>query len=221
MDVDRGDARRAMRRQQPVHQRLEAVGLLDDHLRVFLEIGLVELALEQLRRAAQPAERVLDFVRQITDQLAVGLLLGHHPLLPRQAQLLLDRAQLDQQRDAGGVDSGHDARQRQLFASRAQVSDHLGRVVPVRFQGLCEGALDSPSSRRTARERPARSSTGRRCREGSRPPGWRSAPRSHRPTPPPRWRAGPGPQIRCSPRRPAGTHRSRFLSSRFSASTFF
>ena len=88
------DVRRAVRREQAVHQRLQPVGLLDDDLRVFAQLGSVELALEQLRRAAQAAQRVLDLVREVADQLAVGLLLVDQPLLARQAQLLLDRPQL-------------------------------------------------------------------------------------------------------------------------------
>ena len=60
--------------------------------------GAIELALEQLRRAAQAAQRVLDLVREVADQLAVRLLLDHQALLARLAQLLLDRPQLGEQR---------------------------------------------------------------------------------------------------------------------------
>ena len=67
--------RQPVRRQQPVDQRLQPVGLADDHLRVFDQLRPVELALEQLRRAADAAQRILDLVREAADQLAVGLLL--------------------------------------------------------------------------------------------------------------------------------------------------
>ena len=66
--------RQAVRREQPVHQRLQAVGFLDDHLRVLVQLRPLELALEQLRRAADAAERILDLVREVADQLAVRLL---------------------------------------------------------------------------------------------------------------------------------------------------
>ena len=60
--------------------------------------GAVELALEQLRRAADAAERVLDLVREVADQLPVRLLLLERALLARDLQLLLDLAELEQQR---------------------------------------------------------------------------------------------------------------------------
>ena len=64
----------AVRRQQAVDQRLQAVGLLDDDLGVFAQRPRArQLQLQQLRRAADAAERVLDLVRQVADQLLVGL----------------------------------------------------------------------------------------------------------------------------------------------------
>jgi hypothetical protein len=64
--------RPAVRRQQAVHQRLQAVGLVDDDLGVFVR-SLLDLHLQQLRRATDAAQRVLDLVRQVADQLLVGL----------------------------------------------------------------------------------------------------------------------------------------------------
>ena len=40
---------------------------------VFAQIGPVELALEQLRRAAQATQRILDLMREVAHQLAIGL----------------------------------------------------------------------------------------------------------------------------------------------------
>jgi hypothetical protein len=62
--------------------------------------GPVELALEQLRRTADAAQRILDLVREVADQFAVGLLLLQQLLLARDAQLLVDRPELEQQRDS-------------------------------------------------------------------------------------------------------------------------
>ena len=90
--------RQPVRRQQPVDQRLQAVGLADDHLRVLEQLRPVELALEQLRRAADAAQRILDLVREAADQVAVRLLLLEQALLARDLQLLVDVAELDQQR---------------------------------------------------------------------------------------------------------------------------
>ena len=89
-----------MRSKHAVHQPLQAVGLLDDHLRVFAQFRLIQLALEELRRAAQAAQRVLDLMGEVADQLAVRLLLKDEALFARIAQLLLDGTQLCQQRQA-------------------------------------------------------------------------------------------------------------------------
>src|ERR671931_1048679 len=48
MDAHRLDARRPMRREHAVHETLQAIGFLDDHLRVFTQIRLVELSLQKL-----------------------------------------------------------------------------------------------------------------------------------------------------------------------------
>ena len=112
----------------------------------------VQLALEQLRRAAQAAERVLDLVREVADQLAARLLLGGEALLARLAQLLLDRAQLGEQRQAERVDARHGARQRHLGTpAAAGVGDVLRRVVPVRDARLFERALQLARARRRRR----------------------------------------------------------------------
>ena len=98
MDVGALVRRQPVRRQQAVDERLQPVGLADDHLRVFDELRPVELALEQLRGAADAAERILDLVREAADQLAVRLLLLEQALLARDLQLLVDVAELEQQR---------------------------------------------------------------------------------------------------------------------------
>src|SRR4051794_41220575 len=74
-----------MRRQHAIHQPLQPVGFLDDHLGVFAQLRLLELALEELCRPSQAAERILDLVREVADQLAVRLLLEHQALLARMA----------------------------------------------------------------------------------------------------------------------------------------
>jgi hypothetical protein len=129
--AERLDARRAVRSQHAVHQRLQPVGFLDDDLRVLAQLRPFQLALEELRRAAQAAERVLDLVREIADQLAVRLLAGHDALLAREAQLLLDRAQLREQRQPRAVDSRDDAGKRQRLVSHARVGHVLRGVIPM------------------------------------------------------------------------------------------
>ncbi len=87
--------RAAVRCEQTVHQRLQAVGLVDDDLRVFGELLVVELQLQELRRPADATERVLDLVGQVADQFLVGLRLIDQTLLAFLARLLLQRQQLD------------------------------------------------------------------------------------------------------------------------------
>ena len=55
----------------------------------------VDLHLQQLRRAANAAQRVLDLVRQVADQLLVGLRLVDQALFAVLPGLLLQRQQLD------------------------------------------------------------------------------------------------------------------------------
>ena len=116
-----------MRRQQPVDERLQPVGLADHHLRVFDQLRPVELALEELRRAANAAERILDLVREVADQLAVRLLLLVQPLLARDLQLLVDVPELEQQRGVVRVDRRHRAREVELrLAGDAELELLLG-----------------------------------------------------------------------------------------------
>ena len=85
----------AVRRQQAVHQRLQAIGLVDDDLGVFLQVARLDLHLQQLRRAADAAQRILDLVREVADQLLVGLRLVDQPLFAILPGLRLQRQQFD------------------------------------------------------------------------------------------------------------------------------
>ena len=55
-----------------VDQRREPVGFADDDAGVFAQV-LVQFALEQLRGAAQAAERILDLVRELPNHLAAAV----------------------------------------------------------------------------------------------------------------------------------------------------
>ncbi|MCY1295402.1 hypothetical protein D9M70_447430 [compost metagenome] len=108
----RHDMRMAVRLQQPVHQCLQAIRLLDDDLRVFAQRALRQLELQQLRGAADAAERVLDLVRQVADQFLVGRGQVEDALLAVAAHLLLV-----------GEDLHHHG-----VAGRFQCSDHYVRM---------------------------------------------------------------------------------------------
>jgi hypothetical protein len=91
VDVHRAHAARVpVRLEQPVHQRLQAVGLVDDDARVLGELARVDLHGQQLRRAADAAQRVLDLVREVAHELLVGGSLPAHALLAALALLLLE-----------------------------------------------------------------------------------------------------------------------------------
>jgi len=129
----------AMRRQQAVDQGLQPVGLVDDDLGVLRQALGLDLHLQQLRRAADAAERVLDLVRQVADQLLVGLYLAERALLAVLARLLLDLDQLDQ-RGLGALQLVDDHMHRQRLGAGAERAAQLslqaaGRKLVVRHGG--------------------------------------------------------------------------------------
>ena len=85
--------RPAVRCEQAVHQRLQAVGLVDDDLGVLDQVLGLDLHLQQLRRATDATERVLDLMRQVADQLLVGLRLVDQAFFAVLFDLLLQRQQ--------------------------------------------------------------------------------------------------------------------------------
>ncbi len=87
--------------------------------------GLRQFVLQQLGGAADAAERILDFVRQVADQLAVGLLLLDQALLAGGGQVVLDGLQFEQQAHSGRdfrAQRGHRAVDVQNLAVAAQGS---------------------------------------------------------------------------------------------------
>ena len=106
----------------------------DDDLRVFAQRRRVgqfgQLVFEQLRRPADTPERVLDLMRQVADQFAVGLLLLQQALLAAGFQLLVDRPHLDEQTAIGHVDRRHGAIHLQRRTVRLLQFDVLAGVGP-------------------------------------------------------------------------------------------
>ena len=170
--------RQAVRRQQAIDQRLQAVGLLDDHLRVFAQLPVrVELEFEQLRRAADAAQRILDLVREVADQFAVGLRSGR-AAAPR------GRASA-----AGRSRGTRSALRRIAFQHERRGSARSQRLVPPLPRAPGPGAVSANSwsqawSSRLARSAPLRNSDasgwrGERLERDAEKvlgrPGWRSA----------------------------------------------
>ena len=87
--------RPSVRRQQAVHQGLQAIGLVDDDLCVFGQVFALQFHFEQLRGTANTAQRVLDLVGQIADQLLIGLRLLQQALFALLSGLLLHWQQFD------------------------------------------------------------------------------------------------------------------------------
>jgi hypothetical protein len=142
-----------VRAQQPVHQVLQAVGLGDDDVGELAQLRVVEFVLQQLCRAADAAEGVLDLVGEVADQLAVGLLLVQQLLLARDAQLGVDRAELEQQAHAGAVHRGHRAVEPQRLGVAALHADVLAGVAPVGAQCVVERRAQAGRAAEQALER--------------------------------------------------------------------
>ena len=122
-----------------------------------------ELALQQLRRAADAAERVLDLVGEVADQFAVGLLLLEQPLLARDLELLVDLAELEQQRAPPDTSIGdHRAVEVQGLDLPARGEfEFLPGVAPFRSPAHCRAPPSAPATS------PNRCASGRR-RAGAR-----------------------------------------------------
>ena len=103
-DLVHVEARLGGRARGPGHrvdQRGEPVGLADDDCGVFLQSRRRQLALQQLRRAAQPAERVLDLVRELANHEAAAVQAREQVVLARDALALRGVGELQQQLRAG------------------------------------------------------------------------------------------------------------------------
>ena len=64
--------------------------------RVLVQDAVLELALEQLRRAAQPTERIADLVRELANHRATAAELGQQRILAQDALVLRHVRDLDQ-----------------------------------------------------------------------------------------------------------------------------
>ena len=98
VDIERTEMGRVLRREQFFHQRAQTVRFLDDDLGIFAQRRFFQFLLQQLRRAAYAAQRVLDFVRQIAQQQTIGLRLVQHLFFARQFQRPVYGVKFQQQR---------------------------------------------------------------------------------------------------------------------------
>ncbi len=87
-DLVHAEPLRARRTEGPEHgvdEAAQPVRLADDDGGVFLQPRVVQLALQQLRRAAQSAERVLDLVRELANHEPAAVGAGAQFALARDA----------------------------------------------------------------------------------------------------------------------------------------
>src|ERR1700733_11855755 len=75
----------------------QTVRFADDDARVFSQRRIEEFPLEQLRGAAQAAERVFDFVRELADHQSAPAQLSEQRVLASQAAMLSDVFDFQQQ----------------------------------------------------------------------------------------------------------------------------
>ncbi|MNM64417.1 hypothetical protein D3C81_758150 [compost metagenome] len=74
MDVAHGQRRQLVGAEHAVDQIAQAVGLLNDHIGVIAQAFFRQLTGQQLRRAANAAQRILDFVSETAHQHLAGFL---------------------------------------------------------------------------------------------------------------------------------------------------
>ncbi len=128
----------AMRGEQALHQVLQAVGFLDDHLRVLFQRRAGEFAFQQLRRTADAAQRVLDLVGEVAHQFAVGLLLLGQLFFARGLQLLVDGTHLEQQARVAGDHRRDRAIDMQLNIVGQLDQDVVAGMAPVVLQRVVQ-----------------------------------------------------------------------------------
>ncbi len=82
MDIDHRQGQlRLAGANQPIHQRLQSVGLIDNDLGIFLERRILQLHFQQLGRTAQATQRILDFMRQVAEGIFINFNLVKQPFV--------------------------------------------------------------------------------------------------------------------------------------------
>ena len=170
MDVDIANHLRvAMRGQQAINQRLQAINFVDDDLRVFgqfwPQVARLQFHRQQLRRAANATQRVLDLMRQIAGQLLGRLHLVERALLAILSGLLGILDQLDHHQSgvkARAVDLRDDHLHGQRFFMRPSAAAQQGIQTTARIgiagdrpNGFAElSGVDKPFEQIAALHRP-------------------------------------------------------------------
>src|SRR6188474_1814101 len=96
VDVERLLAGLLSRTEQRIDETREAIGLGDDDRCVLMQRAVLELAFEQLRGAAEPAQRIADLVRELTHHRPAAAELSQECILAHDALVLGHVRDLDQ-----------------------------------------------------------------------------------------------------------------------------
>ena len=96
VDVERLLAGLLSRTEQRIDETREAIGLGDDDRCVLVQRAVLELAFEQLRRAAEPAQRIADLVRELAHHRPAATELSQQCILAQDALVLGHVRDLDQ-----------------------------------------------------------------------------------------------------------------------------
>ena len=88
-----------MGHQQAIDQRVQPISLGDDDARVLALFVTRKLCFEQLRRSTHAAQRILDFMREVAQQLAVRFSQPDLAFFAVHLQLLLDLGDFKHQRN--------------------------------------------------------------------------------------------------------------------------
>src|SRR6188474_11588 len=96
VDVERLLAGLLSRTEQRIDETREAIGLGDDDRCVLMQRAVLELAFEQLRGAAEPAQRIADLVRELTHHRPAAAELSQECILAHDALVLSHVRDLDQ-----------------------------------------------------------------------------------------------------------------------------
>jgi hypothetical protein len=138
MGIELGWLHHPVGREQPVHQVLQAIHLGNDHLGVFAELRVVQFALQQLGRAADATEGILDLVSQIADQFAARLLLVRELLLACHLKVRVHRTKLQKQARIDRIDRCDRAIELQGLHPGAYHGQVVSGVAPVIPQNVVE-----------------------------------------------------------------------------------
>jgi hypothetical protein len=121
VDIDRLLVGRTARAEQRVDQSCESICLTDNDIRVFSQLRIIELTLQQLRCTADTTERILYFVRKLSNHLPTRTVLNQQCVLAADLVAACYIGHFNQQLSAVEVDGRHSA------LNRALLGMYLGR----------------------------------------------------------------------------------------------